>query len=50
MTTLLKTTDMELADSCERNAQKEFGIFSICRFQYQANDGRFYYEILLKDN
>jgi hypothetical protein len=50
MTTLLKTTNEALADSCERNAQKEFGVFNICRFQYRATDGRFYYEILLKDN
>lgn len=47
MTVLLKTTDEALANSCERNAQKEFGVFSIYRFQYRANDGKFYYEILL---
>ena len=49
MMTLLKTTDEHLADICEKNAQKEFGIFEIYRFQYKANDGKFYYEILRKE-
>ena len=48
MKTLLKTTDEKLADICQANAQKEFGVFYVYRFQYKAKDGNFYYEILLK--
>lgn len=46
MISLLLTTDERLADICERNAKKDFGVFSIYRFQYRGKDGLFYYEIL----
>lgn len=49
MKALLKTTDKKLADICYANAQKEFGVLYVYRFQYKAKDGNFYYEILLKE-
>ena len=47
MLTLIKTTNKEDALRCERNAQRILGPSAVYRFQYQSNDGNFYYEILI---
>ena len=47
MEILLKTTNEKEAKDFEREAQKQYGGMAIYRFQYRANDGKFYYEILL---
>lgn len=50
MTTLLKTVNSSEADIFEAQMQKKYGCMAIYRFQYKANDGNFYYEILLNEN
>ena len=47
MLTLIKTTNKEDALRCERNATRILGHLAVYRFQYQSNDGNFYYEILI---
>lgn len=47
MLTLIKTTNKEDALRCERNAMRILGHLAVYRFQYQSNDGNFYYEILI---
>lgn len=47
MLTLFKTTDKEAALRYERNAVRILGRLPVYRFQYQSNDGNFYYEVLL---
>lgn len=47
MELLFKTTDEKAAIEYEREAQKKYGCMAVYRFQYNASDGNFYYEILL---
>ena len=47
MLTLVRTTSKARADKAEKKAQAVYGGMAIYRFQYRANDGNFYYEILL---
>ena len=47
MECLFKTTCESEATAFEREAQKKYGGMAVYRFQYKANDGKFYYEILL---
>ena len=49
MKLLIKTTDKEKALEIEKEAQKIYGGAAVYRFQYQSNDGKFYYEILLNE-
>ena len=47
MITLVRTTSKARAERLEAKAQAVYGGMAIYRFQYRANDGNFYYEILL---
>lgn len=49
MKLLFKTTDEREAHKFEAEAQKKYGVMAVYRFQYQSNDGNFYYEILLNE-
>lgn len=50
MKLLFKTTDKDEAMKFEAEASKKYGCMAVYRFQYWANDGKFYYEILLNEN
>lgn len=49
MKLLFKTTNERRADEFEKEAQMKYGGMAVYRFQYQSNDGNFYYEILLNE-
>lgn len=49
MELLLKTTNQKEAHEFHKAMQKKYNPCAIYLFQYQSNDGNFYYEILLND-
>lgn len=50
MTLLLKTTNKQIALAVEKVMIAKYGDLAIYWFQYNANNGKFYYEVLLNDN
>ena len=49
MKVLFKTTSEKEAHEFQVEAQKKYGAMAVYWFQYRANDGKFYYEILLNE-
>lgn len=50
MKLLFKTTSEKDALRFTKEAQAKYGYFAIYGFQYEANDGNFYYEVLLNED